>query len=95
MTVPELIELLRGYMVERVPLSIPSLINTLCIHNIPYAYGGETTTSGTYYKGTASSILILDHTNRYCIVIMGNKVVSIDHRKIPEDTFLSYFDNFF
>lgn len=95
MEVKELIEMLKGYMVERVPISVPSLINTLDVNNVVYQYSGESTTSGTYYTGYTSNILILDHTDRYYIVIMNDKVVSISYREIPEDTLLSYLENFF
>lgn len=85
MTVNEIILLLIGYMDEKVPLSLPSLLNTLVINNVTYKYNSESTVSGEYYTGYTASIVIEDFAGRYTVIIMNDKVVSIEHRKGPDN----------
>ena len=95
MTVQQIIELLRGYMVERVPLSLPSLLNTLVIHNVTYRYNSDSIRSGDYYTGYSASIVIEDFSGRYTVVIMNDKVVSIEFREAPKSNILLNFDDLF
>ena len=91
MTVNEIILLLIGYMEEKVPLSLPSLLNTLVINDVSYQYNSSSIVSGEYYTGYTASIVIEDKSDRYCIVIMNDKVVSIEHRKAPSnDLYISF-----
>ena len=89
MTVLEIIELLEGYKAQRLPLSLPSLINTLEIHNITYTYHSEMVEAGKYYTGCMSDIRIYYGSGAYDIVIMNDKVVNIEYCRLSYINILS------